>query len=43
MDAACSTRKPGRSRPTSCTTSDPDPKVEEVLRNYPVRQSLLWV
>jgi hypothetical protein len=22
---------------------DPDPKVEEVLRNWPVRQPLLWV
>lgn len=22
---------------------EPDPKVEEVLRNFPVRQPLLWV
>jgi hypothetical protein len=22
---------------------DPDPKVEEVIRNYPIRQPVLWV
>ena len=24
-------------------TLDPDPTVDEVIRNYPVRQPLLWI
>jgi len=23
--------------------ADPDPTVEEIIRNYPIRQPLLWV